>query len=185
MQASAHPDFCQLCLYVATQCTDVDILYRSSAIAVLKNHMGREYDRIDKGSIKLILEKTMGLVVHENNYIRNIAGNIISIICCREGIGSCPQVIDVLMKWMQSGNVNERKGGFNALNNLLSDCGKDLSKDEFSEKLCPLLLQMFKCNDTDLLVLIVKAMNKLLVHLPNCIVKNVLGYVDVWWWGFG
>ncbi|XAR72677.1 hypothetical protein NMG60_11019397 [Bertholletia excelsa] len=181
---SQHPDFNNYLAFILARAEGKPMEVRQAAGLLLKNNLRTAFNSLTpqhKQYIKSELLPCMGVA---DRHIRSTTGTIISALVQIGGVFEWPELLHILVKYLDSNEVNHMEGAMDALSKICEDVPQVLDSDMpgSTERpinvFLPRLLQFFQSPHTSLRKLSLGSVNQYIMLMPEVLYMSMDKYLQ-------
>jgi transportin-1 len=177
------PDFCNYLAFVFAKRTDLAEELRFAAAMLLKNLLQHKeyYDHLSNEVKNYVRNEIVTVLGDEKESMRRACANVISAICLARGLAEWPDLIDFLLRCLDSSDLRLIDSAFMTLRNICEDCGEEMNDRNVGKpvnKLVPKCIQFLRSPHESHRVYALECLIQIISHLPTILVTNIDEFVQ-------
>ncbi|KAL7150279.1 hypothetical protein ABFS83_05G100900 [Erythranthe nasuta] len=183
-QYSHFPDFNNYLAFIFAHAEGIAVEVRQAAGLLLKNNLRSAFKTMPPANQRYIKSELLPCMGAADRQIRSTAGTIISTFVQIEGVAGWPELLHVLVKCLDSNDVNHMEGAMDALSKICEDVPQVLDSDisGLSERpinaFIPRFLQLFQSPHATLRKLSLGSVNQYIMLMPTVLHLSMDKYLQ-------
>jgi transportin-1 len=158
-------------------------MIRMAAGIQLKNNLTRHFSELSPDAIQYIKSEVLNCLGDNSHVVRNTTGSIVSsIVSSADGLNAWPELLGILVSFLDNSNINVVDGALNTLHKLCEDHNEQLERAEQHEALSALIprfLAFFRSPHEHFRRLAVSSVVQFIVHMPPALLSNLDTFLQV------
>ncbi|XP_059653889.1 transportin-1 [Cornus florida] len=181
---SQFPDFNNYLAFVLARAEGKSLEVRQAAGLLLKNNLKTAFKSMTPAYQQYIKSELLPCLGAADRNIRSTAGTIISVLVQLGGVFGWPELLDTLVKCLDSNELNHMEGAMDALSKICEDIPQVLDADMpgLSERpinvFFPKLLQFFQSPHASLRKLALGSVNQYIMLMPTVLYMSMDKYLQ-------
>lgn len=170
---SQFPDFNNYLAFILSRAQTKSVEVRQAAGLLLKNNLKNAYTSMPMANKEFIKSELLPCLGAGDRQIRSTAGTIISVLAQLGGVTSWPELLNTLVKCLDSNDLNHMEGAMDALSKICEDIPQVLDSETAgsSERpiniFLPRLFQLFQSPHASLRKLSLGSVNQYIMLMPS------------------
>ncbi|XP_038900875.1 transportin-1 isoform X1 [Benincasa hispida] len=183
-QYSQFPDFNNYLAFILARAEGKSVEVRQAAGLLLKNNLRTAYKSMTPAFQQYIKSELLPCMGAADRHIRSTVGTIISVIVQLGGILGWPELLQALVRCLDSKDQNHMEGAMDALSKICEDIPQVLDSDVpgLSERpiniFLPRLFQFFQSPHTALRKLSLSSVNQYIMLMPTALYISMDQYLQ-------
>ncbi|KAK4746628.1 hypothetical protein SAY87_025665 [Trapa incisa] len=181
---SQFPDFNNYLTFILARSEGKSIEVRQAAGLLLKNNIRTAYMSINPAYQQYIKSELLPCLGSSDRHIRSTVGTIVSTVIQIGGIIGWPELLQAIVNFLDSDDLNHMEGAMDALSKICEDIPQVLDSDVpgLSERpinvFLPRMLQFFQSPHTSLRKLSVASVNQYIMLMPAALYAAMGRYLQ-------
>ncbi|XP_047309136.1 transportin-1-like [Impatiens glandulifera] len=181
---SQYPDFNNYLVFIFARAEGKPLELRQAAGLLLKNNIKLAFEGMLPPYQQYIKSELLPCLGVADRNIRSTAGSIISALVQISGVHGWPELLDTLVKCIDSNNLNFMEGAMDALSKICEDVPQTLDSDMpgLNERpinvFLPRMLQLFQSSHATLRKLSLSSVNQYIVLMPQVLHMSMDKYLQ-------
>ncbi|PIN01121.1 Karyopherin (importin) beta 1 [Handroanthus impetiginosus] len=181
---SQFPDFNNYLAFIFARAEGTSVEVRQAAGLLLKNNLRSAFKTMPPANQQFIKSELLPCMGAADRQIRSTAGTIISTFVQIEGVAGWPELLQALVKCLDSNDTNHMEGAMDALSKICEDVPQVLDSDipGLSEPpinaFLPRFLQLFQSPHTTLRKLSLDSVNQYIMLMPTVLYLSMDKYLQ-------
>ncbi|KAI5647783.1 hypothetical protein M9H77_33788 [Catharanthus roseus] len=181
---SQFPDFNNYLAFIFARAEGKSVDVRQAAGLLLKNNLKPTYSNMPPANQQYIKAELLPCLGAADRNIRSTAGTIISVLVQIGGVVGWPELLDGLVKCLDSNDMNHMEGAMDALSKICEDIPQVLDSDVagLSERpinfFIPRFLQLFQSPHVSLRKLSLSSVNQYIMLMPTVLYMSMDKYLQ-------
>ncbi|XP_022970935.1 transportin-1-like [Cucurbita maxima] len=183
-QYSQFPDFNNYLVFILARAEGKSVEVRQAAGLFLKNNLRNAYKSMSPVFQQYIKSELLPCMGAADRHIRSTVGTIISVVVQLGGILGWPELLQALVKCLDSTDQNHMEGAMDALSKICEDIPQvlDLDVPGLSERpiniFLPRLFQFFQSPHATLRKLSLSSVNQYIMLMPTALYVSMDQYLQ-------
>ncbi|XP_057500476.1 transportin-1-like [Actinidia eriantha] len=181
---SQFPDFNNYLAFILARAEGKPIEVRQAAGLLLKNNLRTTFTSMAPPSQQYIKSELLPCLGAADRHIRSTAGTIISVLVQIGGVVGWPELLQTLVKCLDSNELNHMEGAMDALSKICEDIPQVLDSDMpgLTDRpinvFLPRLLQFFQSPHASLRKLSLGSVNQFIMLMPRALYMSMDKYLQ-------
>ncbi|GFY94563.1 transportin 1 [Actinidia rufa] len=181
---SQFPDFNNYLAFILARAEGKPIEVRQAAGLLLKNNLRTTFTSMAPPSQQYIKSELLPCLGAADRHIRSTAGTIISVLVQIGGVVGWPELLQTLVKCLDSNELNHMEGSMDALSKICEDIPQVLDSDMpgLTDRpinvFLPRLLQFFQSPHASLRKLSLGSVNQFIMLMPRALYMSMDKYLQ-------
>ena len=158
-------------------------MIRIAAGLQIKNNLSRHFDDISPEARQYIKSEVLVSLADSSPVVRNTSGSIVTgIISSGGGLASWPELLGVLVSFLDNPNMNVVDGALSTLHKICKDHNEELESSTYHEALqalIPRFLSFFRSPHEQFRRVALSCINQFIVHMPEALLSNLETFLQV------
>ncbi|KAI9283036.1 armadillo-type protein [Umbelopsis sp. AD052] len=176
------PDYNSYLVYILTQMPQEDAYTRTLAGLNLKNNIRTYFNTIPPPVMDYVKECCVQHIGEPDSSVRKAVGLVITAIVTRGQVHNWPQILQILMEKLDSGDTNLIEGAFDTLRKICEDSPRDLDQDIDGIRplnyMIPKFISFFDNPNPKLRVHAIAATNQFIMMRSQSLMINIEQFVN-------
>ncbi|XP_022948093.1 transportin-1-like [Cucurbita moschata] len=183
-QYSQFPDFNNYLVFILARAEGKSVEVRQAAGLFLKNNLRNAYKSMSPVFQQYIKSELLPCMGAADRHIRSTVGTIISVVVQLGGVLGWPELLQALVKCLDSSDQNHMEGAMDALSKICEDIPQVLDSDVpgLSERpiniFLPRLFQFFQSPHATLRKLSLSSVNQYIMLMPTALYVSMDQYLQ-------
>ncbi|XP_023533244.1 transportin-1-like [Cucurbita pepo subsp. pepo] len=183
-QYSQFPDFNNYLVFILARAEGKSVEVRQAAGLFLKNNLRNAYKSMSPVFQQYIKSELLPCMGAADRHIRSTVGTIISVVVQLGGVLGWPELLQALVKCLDSTDQNHMEGAMDALSKICEDIPQVLDSDVpgLSERpiniFLPRLFQFFQSPHATLRKLSLSSVNQYIMLMPTALYVSMDQYLQ-------
>ncbi|KAG6604952.1 Transportin-1, partial [Cucurbita argyrosperma subsp. sororia] len=183
-QYSQFPDFNNYLVFILARAEGKSVEVRQAAGLFLKNNLRNAYKSMSPVFQQYIKSELLPCMGAADRHIRSTVGTIISVVVQLGGVLGWPELLQALVKCLDSSDQNHMEGAMDALSKICEDIPQMLDSDVpgLSERpiniFLPRLFQFFQSPHATLRKLSLSSVNQYIMLMPTALYVSMDQYLQ-------